>query len=116
MNLREFYQEAQGDYEETLGRIMKEERVTKYLTKFAASEPVMAIEKALESKDYETAFREAHNLKGVCLNLGLDSLHMVSSDLTESLRNGPTGDVNSFLERVKQEYDRISSLIQQIEG
>lgn len=34
----------------------------------------------------EEAFRTAHTLKGICLNLGLDRLYRVSACLTEKLR------------------------------
>lgn len=38
--------------------------------------------------DYESAFRAAHTLKGVALNLGLGRLAKSSSELTEALRAG----------------------------
>lgn len=115
MNLREFYEASQGSYEATLGRIMKEERIIKYLRKFADSDSLKEIRDALDAKDYETAFRGAHNLKGLCLNLGLDKLQVVSSDLTESLRNGPAGDVEGLYEKVAIEYEQVLALIKQLE-
>lgn len=43
---------------------------------------------ALNEGDYESAFRAAHTLKGVALNLGLGRLAKSSSELTEALRAG----------------------------
>ena len=70
---------------------------------------------ALDEKDYQTAFREAHNLKGMSINIGLKNLHKVSRDLTESLRNGPTGDVEGLYKLVEAEYKKTCDLINQIE-
>lgn len=36
----------------------------------------------------ELAFRAAHTLKGVCMNLGFDHLYKPSFEITESLRAG----------------------------
>ena len=36
----------------------------------------------------ELAFRAAHTLKGVCMNLGFDHLYNPSFEITESLRTG----------------------------
>ena len=38
----------------------------------------------IEAKDAETAFRGAHTLKGVCLNLGFQKLYEVSAELTNA--------------------------------
>lgn len=115
MNLREFYEASEGSYQATLGRIMKEERIIKYLRKFVDSNSLKEIRDALDAKNYEAAFRGAHNLKGLCMNLGLDKLQAVSSDLTESLRNGPTGDEEGLYEEVAAEYERVLSLIRQLD-
>ena len=35
----------------------------------------------------EEAFRAVHTLKGICLNLGFDTLYKASFELTEKLRD-----------------------------
>ncbi|MCH5264803.1 MAG: Hpt domain-containing protein [Lachnospiraceae bacterium] len=105
MTVKECYEFLGADYDGVLGRLMKEERVTKYLGKFLQDPMLEPLEKALEEKDYETAFRCAHNIKGVCQNLGITVLADVSSDLTEKLRGGePSEDITPELEQVRQEY------------
>lgn len=114
MTIKEFYSKSNDDYAEVLGAFGKEERVLKYLRKFPENELNKKIREALDAKDYETAFREAHNLKGMCMNLALSRFSKLSSDLTESLRNGPTGDVEAFFVLVDEEYNRVSELVKQI--
>ncbi|MGN0401475.1 MAG: Hpt domain-containing protein [Acetatifactor sp.] len=105
MELRQVYEQLNGDYDSVLSRLMTEERIVKYLLKFLDQNMDILILKALETEDYETAFREAHNLKGVCANLNLDRLEVSASALTEALRRGkPEGDISSLVENMKSDY------------
>lgn len=115
MNIREFYEKTDGDYDSIVSGLGKEERVFKYLMKFAQADVIDKISSALASGDYDTAFREAHNLKGMSLNIGIMSLQKAASDLTESLRHGPTGDVEGLFEIAAAEYKRCCEMIGQIE-
>lgn len=115
MEIRDIYEKLGGNYEDVMSRLMKEERVAKYLLKFKDKDMMAAIESSLEAKDYETAFREAHNMKGVCANLSIDKLREVSSDLTEALRGGePTVDITPLLDAVRAEYARTVEIIDMI--
>lgn len=105
MELKEVYERVQGNYDGVMGRLLTEDRVKKFLIKFLDNDMSLNITNALDANDYETAFREAHTLKGVCANLGLDKLQNSSSDLTESLRNGkPDTDITSLVEAMKADY------------
>jgi len=116
MNIREFYSLAGGNYDEILQSLGKEERVIKFVKMFPSQNQIENIDTALKAQDYQTAFREAHNLKGMSINIGLKNLFKVSSDLTESLRNGPVGDVNGLYELTSIEYKKTCELISQIES
>lgn len=59
---------------------------------------------AYSPQDAETAFRAAHTLKGLCMNLGFDSLYEVSSALTENLRGRQLNGWESLFEKVEQRY------------
>lgn len=111
MNIKEFYQAVGGNYDNVLICLGKEERIRKFVRKFPESDTVVQIKDALNKKDYESAFREAHNLKGMSINIGLVNLNKVSSDLTESLRNGPKGNVNELFQKVESEYKHTCELI-----
>lgn len=74
------------------------------------------LETALADKDAETAFRAAHTLKGICLNLGFDNLFAPSQELTEKLR-GATHDregTDELFAAVEKEYDRTCEALRKI--
>lgn len=116
MELRQIYEQLQGDFDSVLGRLLTEERVKKYLLKFADKSMDQLIVDALEEKDYERAFREAHNLKGVCANLNLDKLEQSASALTEELRGGePKGDITPYVQAMQDDYKLTLSAINNLE-
>lgn len=117
MTLQECYDEMGANYAGALKRFKKEERVRKYVLKFADGMDLEKIEAALEQKDYEGAFRYVHNLKGNALNLDLTSLYKVSDVLCEELRGGmPSQDVIPMYEQLKEECMRVLGLIGQIKA
>lgn len=105
MTLQECYEKMDGDFTGVMGRLMKEERVIRFLGKFKEDSMLEALESALAAAHYEEAFRAAHNLKGVCQNLGITRLAESSSELCETMRNGePAVDITPLLERVREDY------------
>ena len=74
MKLRDFYNEIGGNYDEVIGRLMNEKRIYKYLFKFKDNVDYQGMLDAIEEKNWETAFRFSHNLKGMGLNLGLGEM------------------------------------------
>lgn len=106
MSLKEIYSRFGGDYDSVISRLRDDERVIKYLLKFVDYHYDQLIKEALEAKDYETAFREAHNLKGICANLSIDALGASASELTESLRSrNPEGDISGLVDAMQRDYD-----------
>ncbi|MCH5270786.1 MAG: Hpt domain-containing protein [Lachnospiraceae bacterium] len=115
MTIQECYTLMHGDYEDAIGRLMNDDRIVKYLNKFAAGDDYAALLAALEEKRYEDAFRHSHNLKGMCLNLGITALATSGSTLCEALRGGaPTVDIEPMLEAVKQDYEATIAAISQL--
>ena len=113
MELRECYQQMGGDYDAVIGRLRQEERVVKFLRLFPADENFQLLTDSLAKEDWPTAFRAAHSMKGVALNLGLTALAQSSSELTEVLRPGtPTQDPSPLYEQVKERYERTLAAIQ----
>lgn len=62
-------------------------------------------------KDYETAFRAMHTLKGVSVNLGFTALYNVSSALTEKLRSQEYDNLDGLIADVKKQYDIVIEAI-----
>ena len=114
MNLQELYEKLEGDYAGTLSRLMKEERIAKYLGKFINDTVYSELMKNLEENDFAEAFRNSHTLKGVALNLGISRLAASSSELCESLRNGPpTVDITGMKESVIADYEETVRVLKE---
>lgn len=116
MELRACYQQMGGDYDAVIGRLRQEERVVKFLRLFPADENFQLLTDSLAKEDWPTAFRAAHSMKGVALNLGLSTLAQCASELTEVLRPGtPTQDPGPLYEQVKECYERTLAAIQALQ-
>ena len=69
---------------------------------------------ALENNDYETAFRAAHTLKGICLNLGLENLYKAAYKVTEALRQKTDETTPEMLDELRSSYNSSILAIQQL--
>lgn len=117
MTVQELYESIGGDYNGTLSRLLKEDRIRKYILKFPGSVEIGALESSLKNEQFEEAFRYSHSLKGVCLNLGLSRLAASGSALCEELRNGPPEvDVGPMMEQVRRDYDETIRAIAAFES
>lgn len=116
MTVKDFYESVNENYSEVLERIGKEAWIIKYLRKFASDGCFAALSSAIAAKDWSEGFKMSHSLKGLALNLGLNNLSKVSSNLCEEMRNGaPKIDVSDMYIAVKTEYDKIIETIEKIE-
>jgi len=106
MNLEEFYAQTGGDYADTVRRLYNEKMVGKFVRKYVDDPTCAELKAAVAAEDWETAFRGAHTLKGVCVNLGFDGLSQVSSELTEMLRTGSFDGIDELYEKTAVEYRR----------
>lgn len=103
MTLREFYAAIGGDYEGTKARLSTDERIKKFALKFENDPNYNDLCRALAAGNVKDAFRAAHSLKGVCLNLGFDSLYRSASAITEILRAGSL-DTGSWIDELRTNY------------
>lgn len=116
MTLRECYEKMSGDYEGTLGRLGSEKLVERFALKFLADGSYTLLEDSIAEGNYSEAFRAAHTLKGVSLNLGFTQLFKVSDELTEALRDGAKPDNDILIENVKNEYQRTVGLLKELQN
>ena len=63
-----------ADYAPVLQRLGSERIVTKFALRFLEDKTFSGLCDALDAHDAEEAFRMAHTLKGICLNLGFEPL------------------------------------------
>lgn len=86
MDVKEFYEQIGGSYEEALSRLMNDVLIEKFILKFKETQRIKPLEDAIKSHDYEQAFFLVHTLKGVVLNLAFKKLGEAASELTELIR------------------------------
>lgn len=115
MNVQQFYDATGGNYEDTLRRLCDEARIIKFLSKFIEDQSFTQLRDAMKKGDCESAFRAAHSLKGICMNLGLTQLQESSSALTENLRGTKVEDKTAFLfEKVTQDYGETCTILREL--
>lgn len=103
MTLQECYAALNGNYDEALSRLMSDRLVSKFVLKFLDDGSYALLEQSLKDGNMEEAFRAAHTIKGMCLNLAFTRLGKSSSALTEELRAGHT-DVEALYQEVAADY------------
>ncbi len=105
MTIEECYNKVGADYKDVMKRFGSEDMVQYFALKFLKDPSFPDLCRAMEQGDSELAFRSAHTLKGICLNLGFTPLYEVSTDLTEKLRGRNTNGLDEELARVRERYD-----------
>jgi len=115
MTAKECYELMGGNYENVLERLSSDKLIEKFLKKFVDDKSFSDITRYLEAGEQENAFRAAHTLKGVCLNLGLDKLYESAVEVTEALRGGKNDTTPEMLERLKSDYELTINAIKGLE-
>lgn len=113
--LEKFYSAIGSNAKPVIERFGGNAEITKrFIKKFAAEESYENLKKALASNEAEEAFRAAHTLKGICLNLDFDCLFEKSSIITEYLRSKNIVDASKFFPELEREYIKLISLLQEL--
>ncbi|MCM1026063.1 MAG: Hpt domain-containing protein [Roseburia sp.] len=115
MTVKECYEALGADYEGTLKRLCSEKLVQRFALKFLADGSFAALQKAMEEENYEEAFRAAHTLKGVGMNLGFTKLFTVSDELTEQLRGAKKPSDDTLLGKIGEEYEKTVALLKELQ-
>lgn len=104
MTIRECYELIGSDFDGVLRRLGNEAIIARVAVKFLNDPSFIDLKSSLAEGRTEDAFRAAHTLKGVCVNLGFDKLYECSSTLTELLRAGSTDGADELLAAVEENY------------
>lgn len=102
MNVKQFYLEVNGNYNNALSIMMNDILISKMLTKFISSDTLDQLVSLYEQKDYRSLFAAAHSLKGVAGNLALTPLFEIASFITEATRNEDGANLDKEIEEVKK--------------
>lgn len=113
MTIRECYQAIDADFEEVYRRIPSEALIRKFALKFTEDKSMAQLAEALRSRNAEEAFRAAHTLKGLCLNLSFSAMAAPVCELTELLRGGKMDGCEPVYERLAREYEKTVRFLKQ---
>ena len=115
MTLKECYAELGGDYNDAMSRLYDENFIKMFVLKFRNDKNYENLKKYLEDGDHAEAFRAAHTLKGVSLNMSFTALAKTAGEMTESLRNGIKPEAAEIFERVTRDYNMTVEAIEKYE-
>lgn len=121
MSLEVCYAAIGGDLEGVRGRLLTDERITKFVGIFMQDTSFQTLVESLENGAMDEAFRAAHTMKGISRDLGFTPLFEASSKLSDALRPGDDGlpaapaDVPELMQQTEQAYqttiDAITNLL-----
>lgn len=107
--------DAGVDLNKTMDRFMNNEALyLKFLKRFPEDPNYVQLKEHISAGAYEEAFRDAHTLKGVAGNLGLDPFYKIVSELTEDLRSREYGRLDEYLRRAEENYEMLTQIIRQL--
>lgn len=115
MNVEQCYRAFGGDYNGTAMRLVKTELLTRLLRLFEEDTSLEDIDNAIAAGDVESAFRAAHTLKGVALNLGFTELAASSSALTEYFRSGALDGCGKLRDTAARDYNRVKDALRMLD-
>ena len=108
MTLQELYQEIGGDYEQALRVLRIEKLVDKHIRKFTSNTAVAALLSAQDTMDPEVLFENAHAVKGITANLGLNGICAVATEISEEFRPGRSRKLSD--EEVREKLDGLREI------
>jgi len=115
MTVKEAYESVDSNYDNVLKRLGSEAMIKRFAVKFLDDPTFNDLKTALDAGNAEDAFRAAHTMKGICLNLGFDKLYEVSAALTEQLRGREIAGSEAMYQQVVEQYDRLTAALKAVE-
>ncbi len=115
IDLKEFYNSVGSDAHEVVNRLGgNADLVKRFIKKFLEDKCFSDLLASLEKDDTQSAFRAVHTLKGVAVNLGIQTLFAKASEVTELLRAGKLEEGKKALPALQEEYFRVRSLAEDL--
>ena len=118
MTVQELYESIGGSYDSAKRILPMDQLIAKFVVKFLDDKSFEKIEAAAQTGDGSGIFEGAHAMKGVCANLGLDSLSQAASVLAEEFRPGhdrtmDDAEVQAKIAELKVRYEQTMEGIRQ---
>ncbi len=89
------------------------ELYARFLRKFSQDPTAESLEEAVKQKKYPEVERDAHTLKGVAANLGLERLRAKSDALVQAVRRDSWQEVDSLYAAFRREYDKVLAALEE---
>jgi HPt (histidine-containing phosphotransfer) domain-containing protein len=102
-------------YDEIMERFMgKEDFYRKMLKKFLDEKSFEKLKEAAAEKNWHEVFVQAHTIKGLCANLGIQNIVQYAVPLTEAVRNEPyhEDEIQELLDHTFEEYKKAVEVIE----
>ena len=96
-------------------RLRNNALIIKLVKKFESDQSYAELKQGLADKDVEKAFRAAHTLKGICLNLGFSQLTEDVVNITEILRAGKLEGTDELFSKIQTTYENTVSEIKKLD-
>lgn len=113
MTITELYESVGGSYDSAKRILQSDRLIGKFIVRFLDDKSCEKLLAAGETMDGAGMFEGAHALKGVCANLGLDSLSARASVIAEEFRpgNARTMDDAALKERLAEIREQHAATI-----
>ncbi len=116
IDLEQFYRSVGSDAKDVVNRLGGSQDLAKrFVKKFSEDTCFADLLASLEKDDTQAAFRAVHTLKGVAVNLGMQTLFMKASEVTELLRAGKLEEAKKAFPALQDEYFRVRNLVAELE-
>lgn len=113
MTIQEFYKSINENYDEVIARLQIESFVKKYVLKFKDDDNYNFLHEAIKNADNEQAYKAAHTLKGLALNLGFEQLANYAQSICAYIKDDNINQVCELIPILEKEYQKI---IEKIDG
>ena len=111
MTVPELYESIGGSYDSAKRVLQMDKLIGRFVVKYLDDASCRNLMAAAAAGDEAGIFEGAHAMKGVCANLGLDSLSQAASAIAEEFRPGSArtmdrAELDARLAGLKAMYDR----------
>lgn len=116
MTVEECYKAMGGDYADVVSRLRTDDRIKRFLMKVLEDGSYAELVRNLTDRNIPEAFRAAHTLKGVCMNLSLTTLFHAVNQLTEALRGKQeySDSMAPLMTAVTKAYERTTECLRRL--
>lgn len=105
VTVEECYKMLGGDYDKIINMLSAEALVKRFALKYLNDQSYNELKDSLGRGDTESAFRAAHNLKGVTGNLAFSRLYGCACKITEMLRGGDLDEAIAYFPTLTEDHN-----------